>query len=346
MTTYETDERFSLVIPVYNSVASLGELVARVDKVFKEEIRAEYEVVFVDDNSPNPETWPALEAVYEKWDTVRIVQLSRNFGQQSATLCGVAHATGDYVITMDDDLQHLPEEIPNLVAERKHDIVIAQFKKKKHSLFKRITSRMKAKFDELLIGKPRTIQLSSFRLFNRVVADGVQHISTPYPFLPAMMFYISKDVVGAPATHASRAEGRGNYSLRMLFRLFSNLIISNSSLLLRVVGWAGMAFSAFSVLMASYLVFKKLVYQSIISGWTSLIVAILLVGGLVMFALGIIGEYLIRIIAGVENKPTYFVRTSQAPRAAAADAVRELSPRDRATVVQPSKRARPSGTEG
>jgi dolichol-phosphate mannosyltransferase/undecaprenyl-phosphate 4-deoxy-4-formamido-L-arabinose transferase len=305
---------FSVVVPVYNTADVLAQLAERVDRVFREELQESYELIFVDDCSPNDKTWPALQRLWERFETVRVVRLSRNFGQQAATLCGMQQARGRWVVTMDDDLQHLPEEIPKLAAEREHDIVIVEFRGKRHSLFKRATSRLKGWFDRVLLGKPKGLRLSSFRLISRTVVDGMMQIKTPYPFIPAMMFYISKDALGVPGTHAERAEGRGNYTLRSLFRLFSNLIISNSSLLLRLVGQAGIAIALLAVGGAGYVALKKILYDNPITGWTSLIVAVLLMGGLTLFALGIIGEYLVRIISGVEAKPTFFVRVQLPPR--------------------------------
>ena len=165
-------ETLSIVIPVYNTVTSLTNLVKRIDDTLSP-LGVCYEIIFVNDASPNPETWPHLEKLALTHKQVRVVSLMRNFGQQAATLCGFEHAMGDYILTMDDDLQHRPEEIPNLWEERSHDIVIGQFSRKHHSLFKRITSRLKGWFDHILIGKPKNIHLSSFRLLNRSVVDDI-----------------------------------------------------------------------------------------------------------------------------------------------------------------------------
>jgi len=314
MTTQKTQPHYSVVVPVYNSRASLHTLVSRLEAVFKDQLHATYEVILVDDASPNPDTWPALEALWEAFDSVHVIRLTRNFGQQAATLCGIREARGTFVLTMDDDLQHRPEDIPNLVSESAHDIVIAQFPQKQHSWWKRATSWLKGWFDVIIIGKPRHIQLSSFRLFHRFVARGIQQIQTPYPLLAAMMFYVSRDVVGVEVHHDPRREGQSNYTLIRMFKLFSNLIISNSSLLLRGVGYIGILSAVGSAGTALYYIARKLLYNTAVSGWTSLIVTNLLIGGLVLLALGIIGEYLIRIVSGTENKPMYYVRQCKACR--------------------------------
>lgn len=268
----------------------------------------DYELILVDDGSPGHDIWPALERLARTRVHVRAVQLMRNFGQQAATICGLREARGDVVITLDDDLQHDPADIPLLLALSDHDIVIAQFERKEHGLSRRLASRAKGVFDEIIVGKPKHLQLSSFRLLSRAVTEGVLSIRTPNPFLPALMFHISKDVVGVKVGHAPRAGGRSGYTLGKLLRLFSNLIINNSSLLLRAAAAAGALFAAFSFALSGYVIYHKLVHKVAVQGWTSIFAAVLLIGGLLLVSLGIVGEYLIRIIQSSEARPTYFVR--------------------------------------
>lgn len=298
---------YSIVIPVYNTVDSLKILVEQLGQIFNE-LGEEHEIIFVNDNSPNPETWKTLKLLSHSNTHITSVLLSRNFGQQSATLCGFAQVKGDYVITMDDDLQHSPNSIKNLLEYQEHDIVIGHFKGKKHSLFKRLTSAIKSYFDRIILGKPKGVQLSAFRLLKRKVVDGMLSIETPTPFIPALMFYISKDVKGVEIEHNKRHDGSSGYSLIKLIKLFSYLIINNSSLLLRFIGYIGLVISFLSFLFIIRLVIRYYLFDSIIQGWTSTIIAIFFFGGLQLFTLGIIGEYLIRIIRNVEKKPPYYIK--------------------------------------
>ncbi len=297
----------SIIVPVYNSSDSLKILYDRITNVFSN-LDYDFELIMVDDKSPNSEVWATMMELAEQNMNVKILQFTRNFGQQAATLCGIAHSKGDYIITMDDDLQHRPEDIPNLLLEKGHDIVIGEFTKKKHSLFKVMTSRLKGYFDYLIIGKPKHIQLSPFRLMNRIVADGIQEIRTAYPFIPALLFYVSKDVVSVRVTHDKRFEGKSNYSYWKMIKLFSNLIINNSHLMLKVIGHIGLLVSSLSFIFAIIVIIRKLLYDINIVGWASNIVILLFLGGLILFTLGIIGEYLSRIIVGMERKPTYLIR--------------------------------------
>lgn len=296
----------SVVIPVFNA-PDLDTLVDRIERAFANGPHT-FEIILVDDASSEPHVWPAIERVAGERPSVRGVQLSRNFGQQAATVCGLSEARGQVVITMDDDLQHDPADIPALLAHAHRDIVIGQFERKEHHLFRRIASSVKARFDEIVIGKPRGLRLTSFRLISRTVVDGVLAIRTPNPFLPALMFHISKDVAGVTVRHGPRAAGRSGYTLRKLFRVFSNLVINNSSILLRTVAWSGMMFAVGSITLAAIVVYRKLVSGVAVQGWASLFSAVMLMGGLILISIGIVGEYLIRIIESSEARPTYFVR--------------------------------------
>jgi glycosyltransferase involved in cell wall biosynthesis len=296
----------SIVVPVYDS-PSPTVLAERIEDVFRDRAEA-YEIIFVDDGSPGEGVWPALEQLARDREHVRAVQLSRNFGQQPATLCGLREARGDVVITIDDDLQHDPRDIPRLLAQSSHDIVIGQLGRKEHHLARRIASRCKAMFDRIIIGTPKELELSSFRLLSRTVVDGVLSIRTPHPFLPALMFYVSRDVVGVPVSHSPRASGGSGYTVRKLVRLFSNLMINNSAILLRAAAYLGMGFAGVSFVLAAIVIYRRLVHDITVAGWASLFAAIMLIGGLLLISVGLTGEYLIRIIETSEAKPTYFVR--------------------------------------
>lgn len=296
----------SVVVPVYDSPAAdrLADGIAAVLRG----AGVAYEIIFVDDGSPDRRIWPLLESLARTRPHVRAVQLSRNFGQQAATLCGLLEARGDLVITMDDDLQHDPSEIPLLLGQAHHDIVIGQFAQKEHPLPRRLGSRIKNLFDRIVIGTPPGLQLNSFRLMSRTVVDGVLAMRTPHPFLPALMLHVSRDVVGVAVSHGARAGGRSGYTIRKLLRHFSNLLVNNSSLLLRTAASVGTMFAAISFAVAGVVIWRKIMYGTAVAGWSSLIGALLLIGGLLLVSIGVVGEYLIRIVEGVEAKPTYFVR--------------------------------------
>lgn len=299
---------YSIVVPVYKTSASLVELVKRTDRTFANIPNSAYELIFVNDSPFYQKTTKTLVDISTQYKNVVIVELTKNFGQQPATVCGIEIAKGDYIITMDDDLQHAPEDIINLIQEQEHDVVIAKFETKQHSFFKQQASNIKGFFDHIILKKPKHIKLTPFRLFKGSIAKEMFRRKTPYPFIPALLFSITDDIVNVNATHHSRYDGTSNYTFRTMFQMFSNLMINNSSFLLKIIGYIGITTSFFSVIFAAIIIFKKIFFLTSLPGWTSLIITILFFGGLILFSLGIIGEYLIRIIATTENRPMYFVR--------------------------------------
>lgn len=302
---------YSVVIPVYGTALSLPELAARIKTVFANDLKKTYELIFVNDCSPHADTAKKLDALLQADACVRVISLSKNYGQQAATLCGFSHSSGDYIITMDDDLQHWPENIADLIREQSHDVVIATFPDKKHTLKKRFFSKIKGYFDHLLLGKPKHIQLTSFRLINRVIVDAMLAMKSPYPFIPAQIFCITHDVVNVPVEHHERYDGRTTYTFLSMLRLFSNLMINNSSFLLNLLGRIGLAAAIMSFLAGSYYTFRAIYLDISVPGWTTLVVLILLFGGLLLFSVGVIGEYLVRMINTLEGKPSYVVRRAR-----------------------------------
>ena len=298
----------SIVIPVYKSSATLIELNRRIGCVLGERADTDYEIIFVNDSPFWDKTSTTLKSLAEENPKVVTIELMKNFGQQPATLCGIEHAMGDYIVTMDDDLQHAPEDIPRLLEECSHDVVIARFHSKKHSLFKRMTSGLKGYFDRIILGKPKAIVLSPFRLIQASVAKLMLNRNTPYPFIPALLFEITHDVVNVDADHHPRAEGSGNYTFAKMFGVFSNLIVNNSSLMLRLLGFVGSTIALIAFTLAISIIVRKLAFDIAIIGWASVFTAILFFGGMTLLTLGIVGEYLVRIIATSEKRPTYYVR--------------------------------------
>lgn len=300
--------KYSIVIPVYKSSSSLIELAERTEQLFLKMPNAEYELIFVNDSPFSKKTVDTLEVLAQRNPQIIVIELMKNFGQQAATLCGIKYAKGDYIITMDDDLQHWPEDICKLMEEQEHDVVIARFRDKKHSPFKRFTSEIKGYFDHIILGKPRFLRLSPFRLIKAEVAKLMERRKTPFPFIPALLFEITDDLVNVEIGHHPRMEGKSNYSFTKMVQVFSNLLISNSSFLLRIMGYIGIITAVIACIATTIIIAKKILFGTVVSGWSSIMVLILIFGGMTLFTLGVIGEYLIRIIATTEERPVYHVR--------------------------------------
>lgn len=302
------DIGISLIVPVYNSVQSLSELTARVENVFVEQIEDDYELIFVDDGSSNAETWPMLQSLVEQYDKVRALQLMRNFGRTSAVLAGITRAKGNWLIVIDDDLQHRPEDIPRLLSLREHDVVMAQFENKQHDVIAQMGSRLVTWLERRVLGLPSHLSNSSFILIRTEIGRHMLNIHTPYPFLPALFLAVTRDIVGVSAVHDSRHSGNPTFTLAKRLKNFIDLVINNSALLLRVVAIIGVTMAGVSFAYGCYLIISSFIKASTVPGWTSLMIVSVVIGGLVLLSLGVVGEYLVRILRGVESRPTFVLR--------------------------------------
>ena len=295
-------------MPVYESDRSVVELVSRLRAVFEDELEASYEIILVDDGSDSAASWDTCEQLARESPCVMAIRLMRNYGKPGAVLCGLEHVRGRWIITIDDDLQQRPEDIPALARHRHHDVVVASFTNRRHAPLTVLASWLKSHFDRIILGLP--CRMSPLKLFRAEVARGMLQIRTPRPFIPALMAATTKDFIAVEVQHAASRHGKSRYSLRRRAGQLSNLLINNSSLLLRWLGGFGLFVAAGGFAFALAVIARKLGGASPpVPGWASLVVVNLFFGGLILIALAIVGEYLIRILEGISYKPAFQVRT-------------------------------------
>ena len=299
----------SVVVPCFNSDKSIISLVERVRKVFVEKLRVSFEVVLIDDGSPNPNTWATVSGLADEFSEVSAIQLSRNFGKPGAVMCGYSESSGRLIVVMDDDLQHAPEDIPLLLEQSTHSLVMGEFQSRAHPWWQKWASSFKNWLDFQLIGKPRHVYLSPFHMVKREVAEAMLRINSPTPHVGALMMHVTKDVVMVPVSHHPRRDGETNFTFSRRLKQFSNLVINNSSLVLRLVAWIGIGFSTLSIGYGVYLVIRRFMFGAVVPGWTSIMVATLMIGGILMLSVGVIGEYLFRILNGLEGRSAFIVKT-------------------------------------
>lgn len=296
---------YSIVVPAYNSGARLRELVERLARVFEDSVGAPYEIILVDDGSTNPDTQSLLPQLAEL-SNVLVVRLTKNFGKAGAVMAGLSQSRGQWVITIDDDLQQLPEDIPKLIALRAHDMVTARHKKRKHSWSRRLTSRIKQLFDRAVLGYP--VPVSALKLINRRVVDGMLARSVAQPFIPALIIEETSDIVAVETAHCESAYASSRYTFRARYRQFTNLLYGNSDFMMRVISWFGLAFMLLAVVAALGLLIGLAagVFSDLV---TALIfVSIFLVGGANLAAIGTSGGYLVRIMRTSSKRQAFVIR--------------------------------------
>jgi glycosyltransferase involved in cell wall biosynthesis len=301
-------KKVSIIVTVYNSVSTLSLLV---EKLLTLSIGNNFkvsEIILVNDASPNLETWREVLRLCKQYPLVKGIHLSRNFGQQAATFCGFEHVSGDYIVTMDDDLQQNPEYLKDFFLLASHDVVIGSIVNRQTSIADKFTTWLKSYFDVIAFGKPRHISLSSFRLFRRNIVDAMLQIKSVKPFVISNLFYVTRDVVNCPFEHAGRIEGKSNYNIFKRISLFTHIIIDNSSILIHVIRVIAILTFLVSIGFIFFLLIRKIYWGIPIQGWTSTISTIVFFGSLNLLSISILGEYLSRMFPLLERRPSYLVR--------------------------------------
>ena len=304
---------YSIVIPVFKSSECLCELYDRLTRVFKE-ISPHYEIIFVDDASPD-DSWKIIQQLRSKDHHVKMIQHTRNFGQHKATLCGLQHSKGDFVITMDDDLQHPPEEIPKLIEAIRNndeiDAVFGAYETKQHSWFRNLGANAINAITSFVFIKNKGLQLTSFRIMRRLIVKELENTRYHNPRICQLLLRITHRITNVQVTHHPRKLGRSGYSFRRLVSDSLDNILSNSSLPLQIVSYIGFSSSLLSVVLSLYYLYNYLFVGIAVPGWTTIILLLLFFFGILFFSLGIVGEYLIRILREVQGSPRSIIRKKE-----------------------------------
>ena len=299
---------FSVVVPVFNSEDTLVELFNRINVLF-EELHKSYEVIFVDDGGTDG-SWNVLTRLKEKKpDLVTAIKLTRNFGQHNATYCGLTHAKGEMIITIDDDLQNPPEEIKKLIdcyTANDADLVYGLYADKKHSSLRNLGSKSLKKSSKMFYKGPG--KGSSFRLLTRDLAQHILRHHQHFMYLDELFHWYTDKISSVYVLHSKRKFKKSGYSSFRLFGLFANILIYYSNVPLKLMVYGGLAASVFTFIIGMFFIFKKIFLNAPIQGYTSLIVTITFSTGLILLCLGIIGEYLSRIYMVQNKKPPFTIK--------------------------------------
>lgn len=300
----------SIVVPLYNSEKILPELYERLTNVMTRQ-GYDYEFVMVNDDSPDG-VWSVLESIAKSDQRLKAVALRKNVGYDCAVMAGLARAEREYVVTMDDDLQHAPEDVPVLVnaIEAGHDVVYADFVRMRESAVKRLGSRMNDYLARLIINKPRDIYLSSFKIFQREIAREICAYEGPFPYIDGLIFQVTSSIAKVPAEHHARVSGRSNHGIRESMRIVFSFCTTFSILPLRIATIVGVSVSSVACLAGLVIFVQKVFYgfEMDVEGWTSIMLTLLILGGVQLMALGVIGEYVGRSYMNINRKPQYVVR--------------------------------------
>lgn len=299
--------KLSVVVPVYNGALSIVSLFDRIATVCESQ-KLDYEVVFVEDCGRD-NSWEVIQGIKKEHpDNVIAVKLSKNFGQHNATMCGLKLATGDVMVTIDDDLQIPPEEILKLleVFDRESpDLVYGVYTEgKQHNAFRNLGSN----FVQAVIRKAfgTTGDITSFRMMSKDLVERISSSSQSQVFLDGLVHWHTSEIARVPVKHEARTLGKSNYDIKRLVLLTSHLLFNFTTIPLRISAYLGLFFSVSSFLLAIFFVIRKIIWEVPI-GYTSIIVTIFFTGGIILLVLGVIGEYLSRMYTSQHHKPQYSI---------------------------------------
>jgi polyisoprenyl-phosphate glycosyltransferase len=300
----------SVVIPVYGSAAILPELVRQLDEVLLgwPEMRGRVEIVLVDDCGPGG-SWEVIQGLAAGRRHLKGIALRKNAGQHNAIMAGLNFASGEVIVTMDDDLQHSPSDIPTLYARivEGHDVCYADFHSRHHARWKILGSAINDRVARYLLKKPAGLYLSPFKAMRREIRDELIKYQGPHVYLDGLILTVTGRIASVQVEHHPRFHGQGGYSLYRSISLWLRMATNFSIAPLRLASYMGFGFAAVGLAVACYLVVQRLVNDDVPQGWTSLMVMVLILGGIQLMALGAIGEYLGRVFLTINSRPQFVV---------------------------------------
>lgn len=302
--------KYSVIVPCYNTQAIFAQEIEEIHRVFHEELGTDdYEIILVNDCSPNPETLPFLKMLHAQWDCIRLVDLVKNTGQANAQLAAMHYISGEIVINLDDDMQTHPKNIVPLLRklEEGYDVVLGKYTHKKHNWFRRLLTNMDNVFESVFLKKPKDLYFTSFWVARRYIIDEISNYKYAYSFMEGLFLRTTSNIANVEIEHFERVEGQSGYNFKSLVKLWSNF--TNFTVLpLRIAGMIGMLTVLFGVIFSIITIVKRFLYPTIPAGYSAIICVCIFFFGIILLTLGLIGEYVGRIFMCINSSPQYITK--------------------------------------
>lgn len=301
----------SFVIPCYRSEHSLERVVAEIREKMRQMPRYQYEVVLVNDCSPDG-TMAVIRKLCESDEHIKGLGFARNFGQHAALMAGMRQTRGDYVVCLDDDGQTPADEVDKLIAklEEGYDAVYAKYGHKQHSLYRNFGSKINEIMTRVMLEKPAELYISSYFAVHRFVVEDMIRYENSYPYVIGLVLRATRNITNVQVNHREREEGSSGYTFKKLLALWFNGFTAFSVKPLRIATVMGGCSAAVGFLYGIYTIVKRLVNPeaALYVGFSATMSALVFFGGMIMLMLGLIGEYIGRIYISMNNSPQYVVR--------------------------------------
>lgn len=303
----------SFVIPCYGSEKTIEKVIGEIISTVEQRQGYDYEIIAVNDFSPD-NVYEVLKNLAEKNSKIKVVNLAKNMGKHSAVLAGYAVVKGDYIINLDDDFQSPVCELWRMLepVERDEcDVTTAEYRSKKETWFKRWGSDVNLWMSEIMLDKPKGLRFENLSVIKSFVCNEVIKYQNPYPFLEGLILRVTKRIKTVSMEGRGRADGNASgFSFIKSVSLFVNGFTSFSVKPLRIAAFLGFFFAAFGFAFGLYVIIKKIVFPSVLIGYSSIMAVLLFFSGLIMLMLGMIGEYIGRIFICINNSPQYVVKNT------------------------------------
>jgi glycosyltransferase involved in cell wall biosynthesis len=298
----------SIIVPVYNSEASLELLTDRIQRGLAESF-APLELILVNDCSRDG-SWAVIEKLRADKPWVRGINLARNFGQHNALLCGIRAARYPLIVTMDDDLQNPPEEIPTLIRkiEEGFDVVYGTPQRESHGVWRDLASVITKSVLQSAMGAETARSVSAFRCFRTMLRDAFGDYRSPYVSVDVLLTWGTRSFAAVPVRNEPRQYGASNYTVRKLVVHAINMMTGFSTLPLQIASLAGFGFMLFGLAVLAYVLGRYVIQGTSMPGFPFLASIIAIFSGTQLFALGVIGEYLARMHVRSMGRPSYVVK--------------------------------------
>ena len=298
----------SIVIPVYQAEHSIRKLVKKLLEVFSGK---SFEIILVNDCSPDNSHQECLDAYSENSNTITYIKLAKNMGEHNAVMAGLNYAKGEWAIIMDDDFQNPPEEafkLYNYAEKNTFDIVYGNYKKnKKHNFFRNFISNINDKTANWVLGKPKNIYLSSFKCIKKKLVNHIVNYKGPYPYIDGLILSNTSNIGSLETEHNQRETGSSGYTLLKLLKLYGNLFTNFSTIPIHFFSISGIILTLIGFAFGIFIIIEKIINPEMPAGYSSILSVILFFSGIQLIFLGLIGEYVGKILKNVNKENQFFI---------------------------------------
>jgi len=304
----QVNPEFSVVIPLYKCSATIEELCTRLINVF-EKLNKSFEIILVNDASPEND-WEIASNLSDSYKSIRSINFSRNFGQHYAITAGLENAKGNWIVVMDGDLQDQPEEIENLYNKTKEgfDIVLAKRYQRKDTFYKKMTSIIFYKTFGYLTDSEYDSTVANFGIYKQTVIESLMQMKDKIRVFPILIQWVGFHKASINVKHEKRKQGESSYSYKKLFELAFDIIISFSNKPLKLTIRLGFLITFFSFLVGILYGYRYFNGEILVEGYTSLIVSIWFLSGVIISSVGVLGLYIGKIFNGIKDRPYYVIK--------------------------------------